>query len=308
MSQQIALAATPDILAAIDASPRLADSSKRKYRAVIAAYLERGGSMTDAQALAAYAASIPKSSRGQLKAAVKLWAEGIIQQINSQAIPTPEGEAAAAATERRLRALVGAIHAPAPKGEKSHTWLSQAEVKRLFQSCDESPLGRRDRVVLALLVGAGLRRAEAAELTFDRIGYQPVGERFRTVLDVTGKGAKDRVIPLSDTIAAALDRWAARVGGVGRIARSVDKGGNLGDSLSDVGIFKIVRERGALVGRPELAAHDLRRTYAQIGYEAGVPVTQISKLLGHANLATTQRYLNLELDLESTISDYIPFE
>jgi integrase len=58
------------------------------------------------------------------------------------------------------------------------------------------------------------------------------------------------------------------------------------------------------VGR--FAAHDLRRTFAKLGYEAGVPITQISKLLGHSSVATTQRYLNLELNLEITISDFIP--
>jgi integrase/recombinase XerC len=75
-----------------------------------------------------------------------------------------------------------------------------------------------------------------------------------------------------------------------------------------VALFHVVRKRGALIGKPELDPHDLRRTYAQLGYEAGVPITQISKLLGHASVATTQRYLNLELDLETTISDFIPFE
>jgi integrase len=58
---------------------------------------------------------------------------------------------------------------------------------------------------------------------------------------------------------------------------------------------------------PELAPHDLRRTYAQLGYEVGVPITQISKLPGHSSVATTQRYLNLGLDLEATISDFVPF-
>ena len=53
--------------------------------------------------------------------------------------------------------------------------------------------------------------------------------------------------------------------------------------------------------------HDLRRTYAQLGYQAGIPVTLISRLLGHAAIATTQRYLNLDLDLETTVSDVIPF-
>jgi integrase len=65
--------------------------------------------------------------------------------------------------------------------------------------------------------------------------------------------------------------------------------------------------RGKMIGKPELQPHDLRRTYAQLGYEAGVPVTQISRLLGHASIATTQRYLNLALDLQVTASDFVPF-
>jgi len=68
-----------------------------------------------------------------------------------------------------------------------------------------------------------------------------------------------------------------------------------------------VRKHGALIGQPALAPHDLRRTYAQLGYQAGVPLTQISRLLGHASLTTTQRYLNLDLDLDVTVSDFIPF-
>ena len=62
-----------------------------------------------------------------------------------------------------------------------------------------------------------------------------------------------------------------------------------------------------LGGLPELAAHDLRRSYAQIGYDSGIPITQISILLGHSSVAVTQRYLNLDLDLECTASDFVPF-
>lgn len=62
------------------------------------------------------------------------------------------------------------------------------------------------------------------------------------------------------------------------------------------------------MGKPALVPHDLRRTYAQLGYEAGVSVTQISILLGHASIETTMRYLSLELDLQTTISDFVPYE
>jgi integrase len=76
--------------------------------------------------------------------------------------------------------------------------------------------------------------------------------------------------------------------------------------MSAVALFQIVRKYGRLINVPNLAPHDLRRTFAQLGYEAGVPITQISVLLGHANVSTTQKYLNLALDLETTVSDFIP--
>jgi integrase len=62
-----------------------------------------------------------------------------------------------------------------------------------------------------------------------------------------------------------------------------------------------------MIGKPELQPHDLRRTYAELGRRAGVPIAQISRLLGHATIKTTQEYLNIQLDLETTISDFVPF-
>ena len=61
-----------------------------------------------------------------------------------------------------------------------------------------------------------------------------------------------------------------------------------------------------MIGKPELAPHDMRRTFAQLGYEAGIPLTQLQTLLGHESIATTQKYLDLNLDIETTVSDFIP--
>jgi len=78
------------------------------------------------------------------------------------------------------------------------------------------------------------------------------------------------------------------------------------ESLSTVAILGIAGEHKAMIGLPELAAHELRRTFAQIGYDSGIPITQISILLGHSSVEVTQRYLNLDLDLEVTASDFVP--
>jgi site-specific recombinase XerD len=227
--------------------------------------------------------------------------------LKAKAIATPDNIAAVQATVYRIEALNEAIKVEATKGQKAHTWLSQAEVKRLLDTCNTKTVqGKRDKIVLGLLVGAGLRREELAALTFEDILTQPVGKKARTVLNVKGKGAKDRVVPINDKLAVALQEWASICGG-GNVSRSLSRGGAIRESLSVIGIFNIVAQAGEAIDRPGLAPHDLRRSYAQLGYEAGVPITQISKLLGHANVATTQRYLNLDLDLETTVSDFIPF-
>ncbi len=156
-------------------------------------------------------------------------------------------------------------------------------------------------------MGAGLLRDELAALRFDDIAQVPTSGATRTVLNIRGKGAKRRVVPVGRDLAATLADWRWRVGG-GQVARSVAKGGALGEKLSAVGIFYIVRSAGQAIGAPALAPHDLRRTYAQLGYQAGVPITQISKLLGHSSITTTQRYLNLDLNLSQTVSDFVPLE
>ena len=78
-----------------------------------------------------------------------------------------------------------------------------------------------------------------------------------------------------------LDDWAELVGRTGYIARSVTKGGELGESISGQAILDIVNAYGQELGNENLRPHDLRRTYARIGYDAGIDIGQISKLLVH---------------------------
>jgi len=285
----------------------LADSTKSKYLRAVENYLETGRDLFDATQLSEYAVMQCDSVRAFLKASIRLVSKQVERDIKNQA--NPQNVTAVQAMLYRLDALRNAVPTKKVKGRKMHTWLSAAEVKLLFETCDTSDLtGKRDKLLLGLLVAAGLRREEAANLTFGDVIRQANGDKVRTVLQIRGKGAKDRIVPISDRLADAIDDWSKSANITeGRILRSFDRRGNMRDSLSPQGIFQIVNAHGVQIGKIGLAPHDLRRTYAQLGYEAGIPITQISRLLGHASVATTQRYLNLDLDLNTTISDFVPF-
>jgi hypothetical protein len=83
------LASKPHILAVIDANPKLASSTKARYKRVIAGYLDSGGSLSDAEALAAYSQGLSKSGRSFLKAAIKLWLDSATSNVPYLGNPNP---------------------------------------------------------------------------------------------------------------------------------------------------------------------------------------------------------------------------
>jgi site-specific recombinase XerD len=132
----------------------------------------------------------------------------------------------------KMESIPEMIETPKAKGQKVHTWLSTRQVKALAATCDKSTIdGLRDAVVLGLLVGAGLRRQELAALTWDKVKFQPCGDKMRTVLEITGKGSKTRTVPISDGLAALLDTWAETTGKEGYVARALGRSLELGESL-----------------------------------------------------------------------------
>jgi integrase len=284
----------------------IADSTRQKYIRVVQGYLDNGNELTDQNALTAYAATLSRSRRGHLKSAIRKCVEGMATAVKGQA--TPDNINSIQATLLRFEALQDTIQVSTVKGHKSHTWLSQREVRQLLSQPDTRKLiGRRDKIALGLCVAAGLRREEAVAVQFADIERLPMKQTYRTIINVRGKGAKDRTVPILETFATDIESWGNEIGKDGLLLRSLGRGNQLGDSLTAVSLFRIVAKYGKQLGKPELAPHDLRRTYAQLGYEAGVPITQISTLLGHSSIETTMRYLNLELDLHTTVSDFIPY-
>lgn len=317
MTNQIALTTRTgltDVLSII-AMSALAESTKTKYTRAIERYFQETGSdLTDVEALVRHAQTLPKSGKAFLKAALKLWTARMAVHLQGLSDPTADLSEVFELNQRiqaalyKFNAMNEAIQIKQTTGTKTHIWLSQVEADKLRKSCSgEDDRGVRDRAVLGLMTGAGLRCAEASQARFDDLVMVPIDGEIRTAINVTGKGAKDRTIPLSGELAAIIERWGARIGAKrGRIARAIAPDGRIRKSMSTVAIFDMVRKHGEVIGRPELAPHDLRRTFAQLAYEAGIPVTQISVLLGHASVATTQRYLNLSIDYKRTASDFIP--
>ena len=98
---------------------------------------------------------------------------------------------------------------------------------------------------------------------------------------------------------AAIDAWTERAGiSEGRIFRSVHKGGYVnGESMTDQAVADVVRKYA------DVAAHDLRRTWAKLAHKGGAGLDQIQLSLGHGSLRTTERYLGVEQDLTDAPCD-----
>ena len=310
MTKQTAIITTSNQRDAFDTTAidraDLQPTTKYKYKRELAAMRSAGVNPLDYDALIDYADNLKSSRKTFLKSALRMIS--IDYERGAKGSATPETIAQVQTVVYRLEAMRSAVNVTKHKGTKAHTWLSQAQVKEITAACGDDLIGRRDWIILGLLLGAGLRRDELSNLTFEAIKQQPTrGGKVRNVLEVAGKGNKTRVIPISTLLAQRLASWKFEIGS-GKIARSVTKGKTaaIGESLSTIGIFKLVSSYGAKINKANLAPHDLRRTYAQLGYEAGIPLTQLQTLLGHESINTTQRYLDLALDLETTVSDFIP--
>ena len=190
-------------------------------------------------------------------------------------------------------------------GVRSGNWLQQEQAQALLNAPDISTLkGLRDRAILAVLVGSGVRRSEIAALTFDMI--QQRDGRW-VIIDMIGKRNRVRTVPLPSWAKVAIDQWDAAAGlTVGHVFRPMNKGGKItGDQVTSQLIYRVVNEYAKPLGYKDLAAHDLRRTFAKLAHKGGAPIEQIQITLGHASLRTTERYLGVEQDLTDAPCDHL---
>jgi len=195
------------------------------------------------------------------------------------------------------------------KGAKRHgvrtgNWLTQHQAEQMLALPDRTTnKGKRDRALLCLLIGCGLRREELVLLALEHIQQR---EARWVLVDLVGKGKRVRSIPMPAWTKVAIDHWvgAASLSG-GRLFRSVNKGDRVvGEGLTPQAVFKIVEQYGHRIGL-ELAPHDLRRTFAKLAHKGHAAVEQIQISLGHASIATTERYLGVDQNLTDAPCDHL---
>jgi integrase/recombinase XerD len=180
---------------------------------------------------------------------------------------------------------------PPTKSRKLPRVLTYAEVKRLLESVSESdPIALRDRALLEVMYGCGLRASEAVGLDVNEVDLR------RGFVRPHGKGNKERIVPLGREAAAAVTRYlrSGRPELIGSRAESRLFVNFRGGPLTRQGLYKIIRRHAKKVGlEGKMSPHTLRHSFATHLLSGGCDLRSVQEMLGHADVATTQLYTHL---------------
>jgi integrase/recombinase XerD len=182
---------------------------------------------------------------------------------------------------------------PLPKSARLPRALSEAQARRLVSAPDAwSTLGRRDRALLELLYGTGLRLSECV-----RLDLQDLDLDGGTLLVRDGKGRKDRYVPLSGAARKALDLYLRESRPL--LERTSRPSGcalflsQYGQRLGSMSVRTIVQRCGEASGTLA-STHVLRHSYATHLLQGGANIREIQVLLGHKDLSTTALYTKMD--------------
>ena len=190
-------------------------------------------------------------------------------------------------------------------GIRLGNWLTVNEARTLWQLPDENTLkGKRDRAILAVLLGCGLRRGELTELT---LGHLQRREDHWAIVDLIGKAGHVRTVPMPDWVKQTIDDWLIAAGvSQGKMFRCVCRIGTAwGSQMTEKVVWHVVKQYAQQLGIAKLAPHDLRRSCARLCHSAGGELEQIQFLLGHVSVQTTEKYLGCKQRLREAVNDGI---
>jgi len=188
---------------------------------------------------------------------------------------------------------------PAPPGRLPKA-ITVDEVERLLDAAgstgDPDPRVLRDRALLEFLYGTGARISEATGLDVDDLDYLAADPAVK----LSGKGGKQRYVPVGSYAVRALDAYLVRGRTSGRASgRRASPAVFLnarGGRLTRQGAWGILREAAARSGKPEISPHTLRHSFATHLLDGGADIRVVQELLGHASVTTTQVYTLITVD------------
>lgn len=182
----------------------------------------------------------------------------------------------------------------AKRARKLPEVLGVGEVERLLGAADGTePAELRDRAILEVMYGAGLRASEVIGLRGTSIDLD------RGFVRALGKGSKERVVPLGRAATAAVRRYLERgrprlVGSRQTAALFVNQRGG---PLSRQGLYKVVAKRARTAGLAgRMSPHTLRHSFATHLLDGGCDLRSVQEMLGHADVSTTQLYTHLSAE------------
>jgi integrase/recombinase XerD len=203
--------------------------------------------------------------------------------------------------------LSGTITLPKARKDLPHHVPSEQDMNTLLDAMEPcNALDIRDRAMLELLYATGLRNQEIRTLAIDSIDFT------EKTLFVTGKGSKDRVVPLGEWVIPYLKEYLETAR---RALLQPKKPTDLlfisknGRQLSEGSLNYILRKRTGLAGVSRIKPHSVRHACATHMLRAGADIRYVQELLGHAELSTTQIYTKVEISfLKQAHQKYHPRE
>ena len=283
----------------------LADHTLRAYRRDLARYAEamagRGraslGEVTT-EDVAAFLAGLCEGAEGHQPLAASSAARAVVAVRGLHAFAAAQGLAGADPARP--------VRPPTPPRRLPRA-IGVAEVERLIEAAGlgEAP-GRprpvRDRALLELLYGTGARISEAVGLDVDDLGFGGPPDGPPPTLRLSGKGGKQRMVPVGSYARAALDAYLVRArpalaAGSRRASASPALFLNArGGRLTRQGAWGVLKSAAERAGLPGISPHTLRHSFATHLLDGGADVRVVQELLGHASVTTTAVYTLVTVD------------
>ncbi|MFH1552401.1 MAG: site-specific tyrosine recombinase XerD [Candidatus Omnitrophota bacterium] len=182
--------------------------------------------------------------------------------------------------------------------ETPRTWknipdvLSKEEVEKLLEVPSRKGwMGIRDRAILELMYAAGLRVSEVKDLKKTNVNMEP------SFVKCSGKGGKERIVPLGKVAQKAVARYIENVRG--KMSKKTQDEhlflSRLGKKLSRQSLWKMIRKYAREAGiKKHITPHTLRHSFATHLLEGGAELRGVQEMLGHADISTTQIYTHVD--------------